>query len=157
MIRVLQPTDHEAVIALMAALPEWFTPEAVEHFRIDLRYHRGFVAVDEGDFSEIATRNIVGFVTYFVYDGVGILSWISVARDQHHQGWGTQLLNAAEQALRAEGIPVMQVFTLGDSVDYEPYESTRAFYSRHGFKEYRRIKTDNPDCPEELYLRKLIA
>ncbi len=149
MIRALQNVDHETVVALMGELPEWFTPDAVEHFRIDLRYHRGFVAV--GDEEE----TIVGFVTYFVYDGVGILSWIGVAREQHQQGWGTQLLHAVEQALHAEGIPIMQVFTLGDSVDYEPYEATRAFYYGNGFKEYRRIQTDNPGCPEELYLRKL--
>lgn len=147
-IRPIEISDHDAVTELMSSLPEWFTPEAVEHFRIDLRYHRGFVAVADRD------QALAGFVTYFVYDGVGIISWIGVARESHHQGIGTRLLHAVEEALRADEIHIMQVYTLGDSVDYEPYEATRAFYYGNGFTEYRRILTDNPGCPEELYLRK---
>ena len=63
MIRILQDSDHEAVAALMGGLPEWFTPDAVQHFRIDLRYHRGFVAVDAADSSHAAQPTILGFIT----------------------------------------------------------------------------------------------
>lgn len=151
MIRELQASDHDAVIAIMAALPEWFTPDALTHARVDLRYHRGFVAVDDKD------GQIIGFATYFVYDGIGNLSWIGVAPGWRRHGLGTHLLHAVEQAVRNDGIPVLQVFTLSDSVEYAPYNSTRAFYKRNGFKEFRRIPTDNPECLEELFLRKLLA
>jgi GNAT superfamily N-acetyltransferase len=134
----------------MASLPEWFVPEAVEHLRIDIHYHRGFVALNEKE-------QIIGFVTYFVYEGVGVIGWIGVNRDHHNQGIGTQLLQNVERAVSADGVRVMQVFTLSDSVEYAPYEATRAFYYRNGFTDYRRIPTDNPGCPEELYLRKNIT
>jgi GNAT superfamily N-acetyltransferase len=147
-IQPLEEIHHDAVVDIMGSLPEWFTLDAVEHFRIDLRYHRGFIAIDED------THAVSGFITYFAYDGVGIISWIGIDRKHHHQGIGSQLVQVVEQALRADEISIMQVYTLGDSVDYKPYEATRAFYYGNGFKEYRRIKTDNPGCPEELYLRK---
>ena len=47
--------------------------------------------------------------------------------------------------------------TLGDSVDYAPYEGTRAFYFKHGFQIYQRAQTDNPGCPEEIKIRKRVA
>lgn len=148
-IRKIQDEDHDAIKRLMEALPEWFVPEAVAHVQIDLHYHRGFVALNKEE-------QIVGFVTYFVYEAVGVIGWIGIERDYHNQGIGTQLLQAVERAVSADGVSVMQVFTLSDSVEYAPYDATRAFYYRNGFRDYRRIPTDNPECPEELYLRKQI-
>jgi hypothetical protein len=52
------------------------------------------------------------------------------------------------------GIKLIQVYTLGDRVDYPPYEGTHKFYYKNKFIEYRRVQTNNPDCPEELFLRK---
>jgi hypothetical protein len=48
-------------------------------------------------------------------------------------------------------------YTLGDGVDYKPYEAAREFYFRRGFTVYQRSKTDNPGCPEEIKIRKRIA
>ena len=53
-------------------------------------------------------------------------------------------------------VPIATV-TLGESVDYPPYEATRAFYKKHGFAVYQRNQTDNPNCPEELKLKKVIT
>jgi ribosomal protein S18 acetylase RimI-like enzyme len=148
-IRKIHDEDHEAIVQLMESLPEWFMPIAVEHVRIDLRYHQGFVVLNEEE-------QILGFVTYFVYEAVGVIGWIGVKREYHNQGIGTHLLQAVERVLIEDGISMMQVYTLSDSVEYAPYEATRAFYYRNGFTDYRRIPTDNPGCPEELYLRKKI-
>ncbi len=48
-------------------------------------------------------------------------------------------------------------YTLGEGVAYTPYESTRQFYSSHGFAIYQTSKTDNPNCPEEIKIKKEIA
>ena len=47
-----------------------------------------------------------------------------------------------------------EISGLGDSVDYEPYVRTRAFYRGIGFTDHRREKRDTWECPEALYLRK---
>ena len=35
----------------------------------------------------------------------------------------------------------LATYTLGVGVDYAPYEQTRAFYLKHGFKIYQKNKT----------------
>ena len=45
---------------------------------------------------------------------------------------------------------------LGDSVEYQPYEETRRFYWKCGFSVYKRAQTDNPGCPEEIWISKPI-
>jgi GNAT superfamily N-acetyltransferase len=67
---------------------------------------------------------------------------------------GSMLLNAFEKEMMGKNISNIQVYTLGDSVDYKPYEQKRNFYYKNGFKEYSRIKTSNKSCPKELFLRK---
>ncbi len=67
-----------------------------------------------------------------------------------------RLLEFAEDHLRDAGVTQVRVETLGDSVEYEPYEWTRAFYRAMGFSEFKRVMTDNPGMPESLTLRKTI-
>ncbi|MDQ7780396.1 MAG: hypothetical protein RDV41_11930, partial [Planctomycetota bacterium] len=68
-----------------------------------------------------------------------------------------QLLLAAEQKGRDMGLAELATVTLGEGVDYAPYEATRAFYKKHGFVVFQRNKTDNPNCPEEIKMSKRIA
>ena len=51
----------------------------------------------------------------------------------------------------------VEVETLGESVDYEPYERTRAFYRAIGFRDFKRVMTDNPGMPESLTLQKRLS
>ena len=67
------------------------------------------------------------------------------------------MLKAVEAFCRSAGIEEITTDTLGDSVDYAPYEGTRAFYFKHGFQIYQRAPTDNPVCPEEIKIRKRVA
>ncbi len=55
-----------------------------------------------------------------------------------------RLLEFAEDHLRDAGVTQVRVETLGDSVEYEPYEWTRAFYRAMGFSEFKLVMTDNP-------------
>ena len=58
--------------------------------------------------------------------------------------------------MKESQIKTLQVKTLGESVDYPPYNRTRKYYMKMGFKKHRTEITENPDCPEELILRKII-
>ncbi len=104
----------------------------------------------------VQDRRIVGFLTCFTYEGIGHLSWMGVDPGRHRQGIGRNLLRQFESAMRELGITQLQVYTLGDSVGYEPYARTRAFYRAMGFVDHKREKSDNPACPEALFLRKSI-
>jgi len=44
------------------------------------------------------------------------------------------MLDRAEALLARDGVEYLQVKTLADTVEYEPYARTRAFYSACGFR-----------------------
>ncbi|MFQ6089395.1 MAG: GNAT family N-acetyltransferase [Candidatus Methanofastidiosia archaeon] len=147
-IRKYVNDDFEQLIEIAKALPEWFTTNGIKHMSIDLLYQHGFVAVL--DFQ------IVGFLSFFVSEGIGQIGWIGILPEFHREGIGRKLIDGLISELRQKGVRELRVNTLGDSVEYEPYERTRAFYRGIGFKDFQRIKQDDPECPELLILAKNI-
>lgn len=145
----MRAIHHREIRAIMISLDKWFDEHALQSIMIDLAFHKGFVAICDG--------KIAGFITFFVYEAVGIIGWLGVGLRYQNKGTGSDLLRRLEDELVKNRIDTVQVYTLSDTVEYEPYEKTRAFYFRNGFTEYRRIATSNPNCPEELYLRKKLS
>ena len=122
-IRKMKQMDHQKVIRIMQQLPDWFNEKARRNIKIDLEFHKGFVAED-------TAGETTGFLTFYVYEAVGVIGWFGVLSDKHRTGIGTDLLTAFEDEMKKNGINLIQVI------------------------EYRRVPTNDPDCPEELYLRK---
>ena len=147
-IRRKAEADCGGIGAVADLLPEWFTPTARERIPVDAGFGEGVVAVLNGQ--------IVGFVLFFVWEAVGHISWIGVHPDHHRRGIGRRLLEHVEATLKEGGVGRLEVQTLSESVDYEPYERTRAFYTSVGFEPYRRQQHDNPECPESLDMRKAL-
>jgi GNAT superfamily N-acetyltransferase len=149
-IKRLQPDDYEAVLSIAEDLPEWFT-ETARHktMPVDLRYEEGFVAWE--------SKTVVGFITLYVAEGKLNIGWLGVRKDFQRKGVGKELLHAAEDRARELGISEIATYTLGDGIDYAPYEQTRNFYFKNGFYIYQRNKTDNPECPEEIRISKKIS
>jgi len=140
--------DFDAAMAVSRSLPEWFNAPGIEQIAVDLHNQMGAAAEVDG--------RLVGFVTWLSRSAVGEIGWIAVAPDAHRQGVGRRLIEYAEDRLRASGAASVQVETLGESVDYEPYERTRAFYRSVGFRFLRSEMTDNPGMPESLWLHKAL-
>lgn len=148
-IRPLSAKNIEAVIRIAQALPEWFDADSRNRaIPIDLRFQDGFVAEEDGQ--------VLGFITLYVAEGWVNIGWMGVLPDRQGQGIGTRLIAEAERYARRRGIYELATYTLGDSVDYEPYEATRAFYFSKGFTIYQRSQTDNPGCPQEIKIKKTI-
>ena len=138
------------VIQVAQALPEWFDADSRNRaIPIDLRFQDGFVAVEGGQ--------ILGFITLYVAEGRVNFGWMGVMPDCQGRGIGGRLMAAAEGYRREKGVSELATYTLGDGVDYAPYEATRAFYFSRGFKVYQRSQTDNPSCPEEIKIMKNIV
>jgi ribosomal protein S18 acetylase RimI-like enzyme len=145
-LRPIESDDRAAAMAVARSLPEWFNAPGLEQMAIDLHHQSGIMAEADGE--------IIGFVTWCSRAGIGEIGWIAVAPSHHRGGIGRRLLEAAEERLAGSGAAEVQVETLGDSVDYEPYERTRAFYRAAGFRYLRSEMTDDPGMPESLWLRK---
>ena len=147
--RQLKQEDLPAVLEVAESLPEWFDADARNRsIPIDVKHQEGFAATVEGA--------VVGFITLFVAEGRLNIGWLGVRPDHQNQGVGTELLKQAEAFGRRQSLSELATYTLGDGVDYKPYEATREFYFRRGFVIYQRNKTDNPGCPEEIKIKKQI-
>ncbi len=148
----IQPLAEEhftGILTIVENLPEWFDETARSRsVPTDIRHQHGFVAV--------ADQKVVGFVTLYVTEGRLHIGWLAVDMGYQRQGIGSQLLEAAEMKARELGINELATYTLGESVEYQPYDLTRSFYWKCGFKVYKRSRTDNPGCPEEIWISKRI-
>ena len=150
MIRELTSDDQAQVIQVAESLPEWFDEAARrQSIPIDVKHQEGFVAVHDG--------TIVGFVTMYVMDGRVNIGWLGVHKDFRGKGIGKALLDQVEKRASELGIGEIATYTLGDGVDYAPYEQTRKFYFKNGFEVYQRSQTDNPGCPEEIRIKKRVV
>jgi GNAT superfamily N-acetyltransferase len=146
----IEGRDYTGILAVAEALPDWFDEDARGRaIPADIRHQNGFVALSQG--------KIVGFITLFFAEGRLNIGWLGVKPEYQKKGIGSRLLAAAEEFGRENNLTEIATHTLGNRVDYKPYEATREFYFRRGFTVYQRSKTDNPGCPEEIRIKKQIA
>ena len=148
-IKELSPKYVKGAAAVAGSLPAWFDADSRQRvIPIDLRYQDGFIALDG--------EKVIGFITLFVAEGRVNIGWMGVTPDYHYQGIGRSLVGAAADYCKQREIDELATYTLGDSVEYAPYDATRAFYYSLGFEVYQRSQADNPGCPEEIKLKKVI-
>jgi ribosomal protein S18 acetylase RimI-like enzyme len=128
-IRKAKKEDFKSCLAISRSLPEWF---------------------EEKELSEIH-RQILSLPTYLIED-VGILAFViiedkdtetveikhlAVSRDHQRSGLGTKLLEYIEKEYSKK--TYVEVKTLDESAEYEPYVSTRSFYEKNGFTKVKVI------------------
>ncbi len=142
----LSSSYRTSILELAKELPEWFTEAGIKEISIDLNNQNCFMALKDSQ--------LVGFITYFTNQGCGHIGWLAVSKKHQGKGVGNSLLQKIVMALQNEEIKELFVSTLGDSVDYLPYEQTRNFYRKQGFETYEIRKHDNnPEMEEELILK----
>jgi ribosomal protein S18 acetylase RimI-like enzyme len=125
-IRASAAVDADGCVAVLAALPDWFTPSTHAEVRAHLEDGPGWVATD--------AAGIVGFVTATRrFPGAAEITYAGVLADRHRRGVGTALVERAVADLAAAGVRVVEVKTLDASAGYEPYVATRAFWAARGF------------------------
>jgi ribosomal protein S18 acetylase RimI-like enzyme len=134
------------------ALRSHFDDDAMERMPEDLQSQSLHVAENEDG-------EVVGFIAVRVDGGKDAeITWMGVRPDRQGQGIGTALVSAAVEDLLEQGVERLMVRTLADTVDYEPYEATRAFYRSRGFKLQEVIDPYPgwaPGNPCAVYLRVL--
>jgi ribosomal protein S18 acetylase RimI-like enzyme len=152
-VRRLHPEDAAAVQELARGLGKWFDAEGLARIARDLGAHAGYVAVQGG--------RVVGFVTWTpVSADTAELSWMGVEVDLQHHGIGTALLAVLVADLGSSGFHSLEVSTVADSVDYEPYAETRRFYRSRGFADFRvdpRYWGSGEDRYDRLVLRRELS
>lgn len=125
--------------------PGWFDKFAITRsIPLDLKIHKSFVIEEK--------NGVLGFITYISSEGETKISWMAVEPKFHRQGIGTKLLRGLEKELKVLGIKELRVDTLDESENYKPYEKTRAFYKKMGFKVEKVKKIKSKDASKEFNL-----
>ena len=125
-----KPQWQEPCRQLLAGLPEWFAPSAVEGYAADLARFPSWVATVPGNASSVA----LGCVSVSAPQPSAFeVHLLAVAREAQRRGVGTQLLEVAERWARRCGARFLQVKTTGPSCPDPAFASTRAFYLARGF------------------------
>ncbi len=135
-IREGTTSNHETVIQIAKSLVDWFNEDGIKYIKQDLEFEK--LIIVEADSEPI------GFLSYFLYEGIGYLGWIGVYEQHHGTGAGELLYFEFERIIKELKINIIQIKTLGDSVDYPPYDRSRNFYKKIGFEKHRSEFTNNP-------------
>ncbi len=129
-VRPLRIEDADAVRTLAGSLGKWFDAEGRRRIARDVSVRPGFVAEEGG--------RLVGFLLWTPHDREGAdLSWMGVAEDRQHRGIGSALLAALVADLVSRKVRFLEVSTVADNVEYEPYAETRRFYRARRFSDFR--------------------
>ena len=152
-IRFVDEPDKKAAVtrAIMHALPDWFNPPEDIERKADIHKGYPFVAAYDDDIP-------VGFAALKIHNAyTADIYNIGVLECYHRRGIGRRLIEAAEGYCREHGHIYLTVKTLDASAVYEPYDRTRAFYMKMGFRPLEVLTTfwdeENPCLFMAKYLR----
>jgi GNAT superfamily N-acetyltransferase len=141
MVDVVRRADPPSVAAILASVPEWFgIPEATAQYVADAARLPSYLAIDGQDVVGVALLS-----EHFAQSRE--LHLLAVRRDLHRRGIGRALVEAVVADLRAAGVRLLEVHTVGPSREDAGYAATREFYLAQGFvpmTELQRIDWNGP-------------
>lgn len=113
---------------LLNELPDWFAiQEAIDEYVVKAEQATAVVAIVDG--RDVGLLTLVSHTPFAAEIDV-----MAVRPDYHRRGLGRAMVDRAERLLALDGVEYLQVKTLADTVEYEPYAGTRAFYAACGFR-----------------------
>jgi GNAT superfamily N-acetyltransferase len=118
--------DADRCMAIIAALPAFFTADVPDKVRSDLREHDTWVVGDADVVLGFAVLQRRG-------ERAAEILWAAITPEHRGEGLGTRLINHVLDQLRSDGAQLVEVKTLDPSADYAPYAATYAFWLARGF------------------------
>lgn len=140
--------DTSKSVIIAQELKEWFTQEAIQNMKIDFLLNNVVTAIYK--------KKIVGFLCYNSRNGKVIILWMGIKRKYQHRGIGKLLLEwLVDKTKRLKGNST-QVETLTDKDPYIPYQITRNFYYKYGFKKIKYIPAQTKGWDDQILLEKIL-
>jgi ribosomal protein S18 acetylase RimI-like enzyme len=126
----------EESLQIAKILKEWFTKEAIKNMKKDFLKQNLLVF--------IANKKVLGFLCFSKNKNYLEILWFGVDRNLQGKNIGTKLLEKLTKIAKKLKVRAIRVGVLTEKENYKPYESTRAFYNKKGFK---KIATKKPEKP----------
>lgn len=147
-LRKATEQDKKEAMKIAQDLKEWFNPEGIKNMKTDFIFNKLVVARDKG--------KVFGFLCYSSNCGKMELIWMGIKRDAQRKGIGEKLLKWLEKEAKKHKLHSIEVETLPDEDDYEPYKKTRDFYYKNGFKRIFYKKARIKGWDDQIVLEKII-
>lgn len=141
-------SDIAKALRVATHLPDWFTAEGLKNLQIDFTSNTLLVAKNN--------KTVVGFLCYTSYSGKMLLLWMGVEQAFHRQQVGSGLLARLQHEAKRLRLHAIEVETLSDADEYEPYKRTHAFYAKHGFKKIFYKKARIKGWDDQVVLEKVL-
>ena len=129
-IAEIQCPDKKSIICnnILRSLPAWFgNEEAIIDYADKVREMPFLIACDND--------KAIGFLAIKIHnEHAAEVCVMGVLKEYHRQGSGKQLIKTCENYCQKMFIEFLTVKTLDASAKYEPYDRTRKFYMKMGFK-----------------------
>lgn len=142
----------EDCLRIAESLPEYFNEAGLEEVWRSLSSDALYVAVEN--------EHVVGFAAVSEERNERAeIAWLAVDPAHQRNGIGRALVRRIEERLARRGVRLLAVKTLAEEADYPPFEATRRFYERAGFK---HVETVDPHPgwagdPAAVYVKELFA
>lgn len=125
-IRKAKKNDFESSLQIAKSLPKWFTPDAIKNMEKDFVKHNLLVALEK--------EKVIGFLGFSIKKNYSQLIWLAIKKEYQKRGIGSKLLKKLIDITKKHKKQKIRVETLSDLEKYKPYDLTRAFYYKNGFK-----------------------
>ena len=150
-VRRANTSDEDACVRILAALPDYFTPDTHDDLHVRFVHNLAWIALDDA--------GPQGFVLAEQRYPTGAeILYAAVLPERRNTGIGTALVETCLLELRTAGVRMVEAKTLDASSGYAPYVDTRAFWERRGFVQIDCIDPLpgwDPGNPCAIYVRTL--
>ena len=147
-MQITEPNKKELLEAIEIAktLKDWFNDEAIKNLKVDFEHNTVVIAKDK--------EEVVGFMCYTTNCGRTLLIWLGAKKGS--KGVGQALIDWLVVKSKELGMYTIELETLPEEEEYEPYVKTREFYYKNGFKRiaYREATIEGWD--DQMVLEKKI-
>lgn len=150
-IRDFSAEDAPTLLAIIKSLPDYFTNEAISDIEKDLRDARTRTLILEED------GDIVGFLSYRIDGAEAELLWMAVRPSSRGAGAGSVLMKKTLEEIMEKNVKSVWLATLAPTTQFPPFESTRKFYEKFGFREERIDKNHYGPGDDRVIMRKHIG
>ena len=91
-IRNGNSSDLGDIMSISKSLDDWFNEDGIKYIEQDFHFEKTIIA-------EVDLKPI-GFLSYFIYEGIGYLGWMGVYENYHGSGAGKLLFDEFEKVMK---------------------------------------------------------